>query len=304
MSEISISTPAKINLCLSVLGRRPDGYHDVSMLMQMVGLYDEVRVGLCKAGITVACNSSSVPAGEENIAWKAASALLTEFPSGSGLAITIKKNIPEAAGLGGGSSDAASVLMAANILLNLGLSGADLARIGAQIGMDVPFFFHGPLALATGRGEVLRALPPLPRFWVLLVNPGFAASTAWVYKNLNLRLTKKIDCNKIACLPLHKIGDCLHNDLETVTAAEHPIIPKIEEELIRRGALGARMSGSGPTVFGIFETEKACRAAAESISGEGWKVFPVEALTASPFEVYHTNRDSAASSDHNVAPNP
>ncbi len=289
MDGLTILAPAKINLCLSVLGRRPDGYHDVEMLMQMVGLYDEVRVRLAQPGfVSVTCDAHAVPSGEKNIAWKAAAAMLKRSRAEAGLEITIKKNIPVAAGLGGGSSNAAAVLAAANQLLRTGLDREELAGIGAGIGMDVPFFFHGPLAIAQGRGERLTRVAPLPNFPVLLVNPGFATSTAWVYKNLNLRLTKKMDCNKIARLTVRNIAQNLHNDLETCTAAAHPVILKIEEALIARGALGARMSGSGPTVFGIFESGEACRAAAERLSGQGWKVFPVEALTASPFEVYHT----------------
>jgi 4-diphosphocytidyl-2-C-methyl-D-erythritol kinase len=297
MNEITIMAPAKVNLCLSVLGLRADGYHEVEMLMQMVGLYDQVRVTRGGRGIRVVCDALTVPSGEGNIAWKAAALLLEQTRQDVGLRVEIKKNIPVAAGLGGGSSDAAAVLTAANVLLKSGLSPAELARIGTGIGMDVPFFFHGPLSLAKGRGEVLCALPPLPKFWVLLVNPGFETSTAWAYKNINLRLTKKGDCNTIARLTVRNIAQNLHNDLETVTAAAHPVILKIEEALLREGAVGARMSGSGPTVFGIFETEKGCRAAADRLCREGWKVFPVEALTASPLEVYHTNRDSAASSD-------
>jgi 4-diphosphocytidyl-2-C-methyl-D-erythritol kinase len=288
MNEITVLAPAKINLCLSVLGRRPDGYHDVEMLMQMVGLYDEVRVSLGGAGISVACNAGSVPSGEGNIAWKAAAAMLGRSGSAAGIAVSIRKAIPAAAGLGGGSSDAAAVLAAANKLLGTGLGREELSELGAGIGMDVPFFFHGPLALARGRGERLTRLAPLSRFWVLLVNPGFETSTAWVYKNLNLRLTKNVDCNKIARLTVRNMAAELHNDLETVTAAAHPVIRRIEEELLARGAMGARMTGSGPTVFGIFENEDLCRAAAAGLSGEGWKLYPVEALTGSPLEVYHT----------------
>lgn len=294
MNEITIPAPAKINLCLSVLARRPDNYHDVEMLMQMVGLFDEVTVARREAGIRVVCDTNAVPSGEGNIAWRAAAAMLKLSKIDSGLAITIKKNVPVAAGLGGGSSNAAAVLAAANVLLKIGLDRAELVRIGTAIGMDVPFFFHGPLAIAKGRGELLNTLPPLPKFWVLLVNPGFETSTAWVYKNLNLRLTKKVDCNRIARLTLRNIAASLHNDLESVTAEAHPVIVKIEEALIARGALGARMSGSGPTVFGIFETEKECSTAADGLSEEGWRVFKVEALTASPLEVYHTNRDSGS----------
>jgi 4-diphosphocytidyl-2-C-methyl-D-erythritol kinase len=286
---VTVLAPAKINLCLSVLGRRPDGYHDVDMLMQMVGIYDEVRVEPGGTGITVTCNAASVPAGPDNIAWKAADAFLKQ--SGfrqQGVVITIRKAIPVAAGLGGGSSDAAAVLSAMNSLLGAGLDRSALAAIGAGIGMDVPFFFHGPLALARGRGELVTSRPPLPSFWVLLVNPGFETSTAWAYQNLNLRLTKKVDCTKIAGLSVREIAGCLHNDLETVTAAAHPLIRTMEEALQAQGALGACMSGSGPTVFGIFETEESCRAAAGAINGRGWRIFPAEALTASPLEVYHT----------------
>ncbi len=291
MNTVTVLAPAKINLCLSVLGKRPDGYHDVEMLMQAVALYDEVTVALRPSGIEVSCDAAAVPAGEGNIAWKAAAAML-DRAGGGGLSVRITKRIPVAAGLGGGSSDAAAVLSAANALLGLGLDGAELARIGTGLGMDVPFFFSGPLAIARGRGEMLQPVPALPKFWVLLVNPGFETSTAWVYKNLNLRLTRKVDCTKIARLSVRNMAHELHNDLESVTAAAHPVIPKIEAALLERGALGARMSGSGPTVFGIFATEQECKAAADSVSREGWKLFPVEALTASPPEVYHTIRDS------------
>jgi len=288
MNEITVKAPAKINLCLSVLGKRPDGYHEVEMLIQMVGLYDEVKVVRGGRGITVRCDNNAVPSGEGNIAWKAAAAMLKFSERDAGLSIEIRKAIPVAAGLGGGSGDAAAVLVAANRLLGAGLNRERLAEVGTGLGMDVPFFFFGPTALARGRGEVLTTLAPLPKFWVLLVNPGFETSTAWVYKNLNLRLTKKVDCNKIARLTVRNIAESLHNDLETVTATTHPVIDRIKEVLLARGAIGACMSGSGPTVFGIFETEEACRAAAKSISGEGWKLYPAEVLTVSPLGVYHT----------------
>jgi len=282
LSTITLRSPAKINLCLSVLARRPDGYHDVEMLMQMVGLFDEVTVSLGGPGISVKCDSVAVPSGEGNIAWKAAAELLRVSGCKAGLSIEIKKNIPVAAGLGGGSGNAAAVLAATNKLLGLGLERDRLAEIGVRIGMDVPFFFFGPTALARGRGELLTELPSMPQFRVLLVNPGFETSTAWVYKNLNLGLTKKLDCNKISRLNLRNIGEGLHNDLETVTSAAHPVIDRIKAALLARGAVGALMSGSGPTVFGIFETRSACQAAADGLSPEGWKLYPVETLTESP----------------------
>jgi 4-diphosphocytidyl-2-C-methyl-D-erythritol kinase len=282
INTITLRSPAKINLCLSVLGRRPDGYHDVEMLMQMVGLFDEVTVSLGGPGISVSCDSPAVPSGEENIAWKAATEMLRIAGEEAGLAIEIKKNIPVAAGLGGGSGNAAAVLMALNKLLGIGLDRDRLAEIGTRIGMDVPFFFFGPTALAQGRGEILTKLTPLPHLPILLVNPGFETSTAWIYKNLNLGLTKNGDCNKIARLNLRNIALGLHNDLENVTSVVHPVINRIKDALMDQGAIGALMSGSGPTVFGIFETETACRAAADTLSPEGWRSYPVETLTESP----------------------
>ena len=282
INTITLRSPAKINLCLSVLGRRPDGYHDVEMLMQMVGLFDEVTVSLGGPGISVSCDSRAVPSGEANIAWKAAREMLRTSGEAIGLAIEIKKKIPVAAGLGGGSGNAAAVLAALNRLLGIGLDRDRLAEIGARIGMDVPFFFFGPTAFARGRGEILTELLPLPRIPILLVNPGVETSTARVYKNLNLRLTKKGDCNKIARLNLRNIALGLHNDLETVTPVLHPVINRIKDALMDRGAVGALMSGSGPTVFGIFETEAACRVAADSLSPEGWSFYPVQTLTESP----------------------
>jgi 4-diphosphocytidyl-2-C-methyl-D-erythritol kinase len=199
--------------------------------------------------------------------------------SGRGVAIDIVKQIPVAAGLGGGSSDAAAVLVACNSLLGLHCSRKDLAAIGTKIGMDVPFFLYGPTAIARGRGELLEPLPSPDAFWVLLVNPGFETSTAWVYKNLNLGLTKKVDCNKIARLSVSQMARSLHNDLETVTASAHREIGDMEQALEAAGALGTRMSGSGPTVFGIFESEDACRSAAKKLGTRGWLLYPAEVLT-------------------------
>jgi 4-diphosphocytidyl-2-C-methyl-D-erythritol kinase len=284
LDKITIRSPAKINLCLSVLGRRPDGYHDVEMLMQMVGLFDEVTVVLGGTDVRVSCDSSAVPAGEGNIAWRAAAELLRISGKAAGLSIEIKKNIPVAAGLGGGSGNAAAVLAAANKLMELGLDRSRLAEIGARIGMDVPFFFFGPTALARGRGDVLSELPPLPQLWILLVNPGLETSTAWAYAKLNLRLTKKAGCNKIQGLNVRDIALGLHNDLEVVTAAAHPVVLRIRNALLDQGAVGALMSGSGPTVFGIFETESALQAAADGLSSEGWRLYPVKTLTESPVE--------------------
>jgi 4-diphosphocytidyl-2-C-methyl-D-erythritol kinase len=267
-----------------VLGKRLDGYHEVEMVMQAVGLYDEITVRLIESGITVNCDNSTIPAGEGNIAYRAAREMQDLSGKQSGIAVDIKKNIPVAAGLGGGSSDAAAVLVACNRLLGAGLGRDRLAEIGTRLGMDVPFFLYGPTALAKGRGELLTSVPSPPKFWVLLVNPGFETSTAWVYKNLNFGLTKKGDCTNIAGLKVSQIARSLHNDLETVTAAAHPVIGEMERSLLDSGALGVCMSGSGPTVFGIYPTEAACRTAAQAIHTKGWRLYPAETLTGSPYE--------------------
>jgi 4-diphosphocytidyl-2-C-methyl-D-erythritol kinase len=284
VKELVLQAPAKINLCLSVLGKRPDGYHEVDMVMQAVGLFDTVTVRRDGFGVSVSCSAAGVPAGEGNIAGRAARAMLERAGGRGGVSIFIAKNIPVAAGLGGGSSDAAAVLAACNRLLGLGLGRDELCAIGATLGMDVPFFFHGPTARATGRGEVLTRLRPPDRFWTLLVNPGFETSTAWVYKNLNFGLTKKVDCTNIPSLPAGKIAEMLHNDLETVTAAAHREIGEMERALMAEGALGARMSGSGPTVFGVFDTADSCRRAAKALARTGWGLFPTETLTSPLFE--------------------
>jgi 4-diphosphocytidyl-2-C-methyl-D-erythritol kinase len=281
MNSLTLHAPAKVNLCLSVLGRRPDGYHEVRMLMQAVGLFDQVTVRLAAGeGVTVACNAKGVPPGEGNIAGRAAREMLYLAGIRRGLAIDIHKNIPVAAGLGGGSSDAAAVLVACNRILGLGWDRKRLAEAGARLGMDVPFFLYGPTAHAAGRGEVLEPLPSPDTFWVLLVNPAFETSTASVYLNLKMELTKKVDCNRIAGLSVSQIAASLHNDLETVTASVHPVIGEMERALAEAGALGTRMSGSGPTVFGIFETESACRAAGQKLETRGWLLYPAEVLTA------------------------
>ena len=158
MNELVLRAPAKINLCLSVLGKRPDGYHEVEMVMQAVGLYDEVTVRLGDSDITVNCDNTAIPAGPGNIAYRAAREMLDRSGSQSGIAIEIRKHIPIAAGLGGGSSDAAAVLVACNRLLRTGLNREQLAEIGTRLGMDVPFFLFGPTALAKGRGELLTRL--------------------------------------------------------------------------------------------------------------------------------------------------
>ncbi len=240
--------------------------------MQRINLLDEIQITLTDNGlITVECGSSSVPDGEDNIAWKAARAMLDLSGGGYGAEISIIKNIPVAAGLGGGSSDAAAVLDGMNRLLELRLPDQRLMEIGVKLGADVPFFIFKKAALAEGIGERLQALPQMPKVWLLLVNPGLHVSTAWVYKNL--ALTNRREPTKIPALfsGVHDICAVLSNDLESVTIPAFPLISEIKRRMLANGASAAMMSGSGPTVFGIFERDSEARRAAEAVTaGTDW----------------------------------
>jgi 4-diphosphocytidyl-2-C-methyl-D-erythritol kinase len=270
--------PAKINLCLHVLGRRPDGYHEVAMIMQRVSLCDRLEMTLTsEPGVRVVCPGVELPPDSENIAARAARSLLALAGDRCGVKIVIDKQIPVAAGLGGGSSDAASVLMGLNDMLELGLDRATLMAEGARLGADVPFFIFGATAWATGIGDRLEKVEDLPPLWYVLVNPGLAVSTAWVYQNLGL--TSKIEEAKLPRFSrtLGGVVELLHNDLERVTVSRYPLVARVKEELAARGAAGVLMSGSGPTVFGVFAEEAVARQAAEDLlhRHSDWRVFVV-----------------------------
>ncbi|MBC8018690.1 MAG: 4-(cytidine 5'-diphospho)-2-C-methyl-D-erythritol kinase [Verrucomicrobia bacterium] len=280
MNSITLKAPAKVNYLLDVIRRRPDGYHDLRMVMQRVNLCDEISISLTDAqGISVRCGKNGVPDGPDNIAWKAARALLDLDNKTRGAQISITKNIPVAAGLGGGSSDAASVLMGMNELLNLGLSEQRLMEIGVTLGADVPFFIFKKTALAEGIGEALTAMPEMPAAWVLLVNPGVHVSTAWVYKNL--QLTNRGELNKLpdSYRDLEDVCSIFANDLESVTIPAFPVIAGIKNAMLQHGALGAMMSGSGPTVFGLYrDKDTAEQALAALTGGTDWFAAVAETL--------------------------
>jgi 4-diphosphocytidyl-2-C-methyl-D-erythritol kinase len=272
--------PAKINLCLYVLGKRPDGYHDLAMVMQRVSLCDRITITLVpQPGVQVVCEGVTLSPGEENIAARAASRLLSLAGGRWGAEIVIEKQIPVAAGLGGGSSDAAAVLKELNEMLGLGMSREVLMEEGTRLGADVPFFIFGHTAWATGIGNILTAVDDLLPVWYVLVNPGLAVSTAWVYRSLGLT-TKGIE-TKLPELPrtVPELAVFLHNDLERVTVQRFPVVREIKERLITLGAAGALMSGSGPTVFGIFQSEDVARRAAARLASESsWLVFTVRPI--------------------------
>ncbi len=276
--ERKFRAAAKINLCLHVLGRLENGYHQLAMAMQRVGLYDDIRIELGgQPGVRVICSGVELAEGDENIAAQAARIFLREVGVDVGVDIEITKRIPVAAGLGGGSSDAATVLLGLNELLETDLEVNQLLEMGSRLGADVPFFVFQKPAWATGIGTRLEPLPVLPEVAYLLVNPGIAVSTAEVYRSL--QLTKG---GGLANLPRFSVvtrGDlcaALHNDLEKVTLQQFPPIAEIKQRLLDQGALGALMSGSGATVFGVYPDFAAASQAAEVLVAKNdWLVCPV-----------------------------
>lgn len=280
LQSVVLQAPAKVNYRLDVISRRSDGYHELRMIMQRVNLCDQVSIQLLDTpGISVRCGKDGVPDGEGNIAWKAAKSLLELAGSRCGVSIAIEKNIPVAAGLGGGSSDCAAVLLGLNDLLGLGLSCERLMEIGVTLGADVPFFVFQQTALAEGIGERLTALAGLPSAWVVLVNPNVPVSTAWVYKNLQLTQRDRLATIPDSFKDVAALCAVLSNDLESVTIPAFPVIEEIKQKLVSYGAHCSLMSGSGPTVFGLFSDEQAARSAGEQLrSNQGWFVAVVETV--------------------------
>jgi 4-diphosphocytidyl-2-C-methyl-D-erythritol kinase len=274
MKSIRLQAPAKVNYRLDVLRKREDGYHDLRMVMQRIDLCDDIEITQKDSpGIAVRCGRDGVPDGPDNIAYRAAAALLGKSGKSEGIEISINKNIPVAAGLGGGSSDAASVLMGVNELLGLRLSDEQLMEIGVTLGADVPFFIFKSSALAEGIGERLTRIAEIPEVWMVLVNPNIHVSTAWVYKNLQLTTNKSNNIIPLLYKSIDEICAILGNDLESVTIGSFPVIGEIKKKLLSEGARGSLMSGSGPTVFGLFDSELTAKRAATMLACEnGWFV--------------------------------
>ena len=261
--------PAKINLFLRVLRKRADGYHDIVSLMQKITLYDELIFSPIPTGIVLNCPGSDLPTSEDNLVFRAAQSIFAYANYPSGVEIKLTKKIPLAAGLGGGSSDAATTLIALNKICSLNLKKNELMKLGAKIGADVPFFVFGNNALASGIGDKLKILQDLPKINLVLIKPQFELSTKMVYENLNLRLTT--GKNNYSIPRFLKMGDIireLHNDLESVSLEMHPELADLKQMLLRHGALGALMSGSGPTVFGIFRDGKEAKNILEVVKKE------------------------------------
>jgi 4-diphosphocytidyl-2-C-methyl-D-erythritol kinase len=263
MNRIELFSPAKVNLRLDILGRRPDGYHDIRTIFQKISLGDDLTLAVITRGIEVECDNPLIPTNEGNLAYAAAQMLLSRYAIQDGIRITIKKRVPVAAGLGGGSSNAAYTLAGINQLFGLGLNNRDLMTMAKDLGADVPFFLLGGSAIGTGIGDELQAIIIHPELWLLLVTPDVQISTAWAYQNVRRGLTIGADNITIpsSINDIAEIIAILSNDLEKVVLPRFPILQDIKDALRKHGALGCLMSGSGSTVFGIFTSEEKARLA-------------------------------------------
>lgn len=256
-----LQAPAKINLTLDVVGKRENGYHDVRMIMETVSLYDTIKLHKTNGSIEVKCNLPYVPTDERNIAYKAAKLFFEETGIRGGAYINIRKRIPVAAGMAGGSTDGAAVLKGLNIIHGKPLGLERLEEIAARLGADVPYCINGRLALAEGIGEKLTHLSPMPKTLVLLAKPDISLSTKWVYQNLQWDKVEGHPDTEGAIEALEKgmialLGAKMYNVLEEVSIKRYPIIGKIKEVMTEGGALKSMMSGSGPTVFGLYDDEQ------------------------------------------------
>lgn len=266
-NDISLKALAKINLGLDVVRRREDGYHEVRMIMQTIYLYDRLDIKRTQEpGIQIQTNLSFLPVNENNLIYKAAKLLMDEFSITDGVSVKLDKRIPVAAGMAGGSTDAAAMLIGVNRLFSLGLTKRQLMERGVQIGADVPYCIMRGTALAEGIGEALSPLPPMVKCPVLIAKPSISVSTKFVYQNLKLDDTTihpDIDrlIDDIKAKNLHDIAAHMGNVLETVTIPNYPVIDEIKKHMLSNGAVGAMMSGSGPTVFGLFDDEDTAKKA-------------------------------------------
>ncbi|MBS4537025.1 4-(cytidine 5'-diphospho)-2-C-methyl-D-erythritol kinase [Clostridium sp. D2Q-11] len=258
---MKLNAYAKINISLDVLKKREDGYHEVKMIMQQIDLKDEITLTEIDSGIEIECSDSRVPTDSSNLVYKAYKLISDKFDIGKGIKVRIDKKIPMAAGLAGGSSDCAQTIIGLNEMWDLNLTQEELMDIGVKIGADVPYCIMGGTALAEGIGEELTKLNSFSDKYVLIAKPDIDVSTAYVYNNLDIenipthpdteRVIKAIKNDDIYILAENMV-----NVLETVTIKKYPVINKIKKEMLDRGAIGSIMSGSGPTVFGIFDDYK------------------------------------------------
>ena len=275
MDTIRLKARAKINLGLDVVRRREDGYHEVKMVMQMLRLYDQIDIEKTQeSGIFVRSNLSFLPTDERNIAYKAAKVMIDQFGLEQGVIIRIEKHIPVAAGMAGGSTDCAAVLYGMNKLFGLRLNQKKLRELGVKLGADVPYCLMRQTTLSEGIGEILTPISPLQDCPILIAKPSVSVSTRHVYEHLKLdEQTMHPDIDGIVTAladgDLYGVTDRMANVLDTVTVPEHPVIDEIKKQMMASGAVNALMSGSGPTVFGIFDDEEKAKKACEDMKASG-----------------------------------
>jgi 4-diphosphocytidyl-2-C-methyl-D-erythritol kinase len=280
-----LKSPAKVNLRLEILKKREDGYHELRTILQKINLHDLLHFSLKKErGISIKTNHPNLPVGKRNLVYQAVQSILKKSDYKGGVLIEIEKRIPLGAGLGGGSSNAATTLKAMNQLLKINLPKKELMAMGLEIGADVPFFFLEGAAIASGIGERLKKIE-LPWLWFVLIYPNFEVSTRWAYQNFIL--TKRrfhFNLHELLRTP-KEISNLLWNDLEEVVSRECPQIGVMKKMLYSAGALGALMTGSGPTVFGVFSEEggasEAYKKVKKMVRGRGWSVLNAYSIPAS-----------------------
>lgn len=282
MDKLSLKGYAKINLSLDIVGKRANGYHDVEMIMQQITLYDQITLTKTDKDITIETDCKFIPSNKSNIAWKVAEDIFRSYNIDSGLHIEINKNIPVAAGLAGGSTDAASVIKGINQLFQLNMTLDEMKDLSVKHGADIPFCIQGGAALARGIGEELTFLPSLKNAWFVLCKPAISVSTQEVYQALDI---KKIQdhpqtqtlIDAILKNDFRYVAKNMYNVLEEVTSKKYDVIAMIEKKLKEYGAIGAMMSGSGPTVFGIFKNYKSATSAYKNLKKKYRQVYLVQA---------------------------
>lgn len=286
-ADLTLNAYAKINWTLHILGRRPDGYHELRTIFQTITLHDTLRFGLTTGGgIRLTSDASDIPVDESNLVYRAALALQKRYDIKAGVWVHLDKRIPSAGGLGGGSSDAAITLLALAHIWRIGASPSELSEIGAQLGADVPFFLVGGTALGTGLGTEITPLDDIVAEHLLIVAPGVKVSTIEAYKALNAHALTKADEEIMLSISRadarfpNSLHDALHNDFERVIFRSKPEVERAHEALLTNGARGALLAGSGSSVFGIFDNGKALAEAAQALRHENnWAVFECATLT-------------------------
>ena len=285
--RLSFKTPSKINLGLYISHKREDGYHELETLLQMLSLYDSIELETRPSGIELLCDAPGIPNDHTNLVVQAAHLLLDtcSLENKRGVRIRLEKKIPSGAGLGGGSGNAAGVLMGLNVLWDLQLPRQNLALLAAKLGADVPFFLTSPTAFGKGRGDAMTPVQTVGKFDIMLVYPGFPIATPWVYQNLNLKLTNPQ--NNISILKkflfesqVGKLGKYLFNDLESVVIKRYPEIQTIKDDLFSLGAKGSLLSGSGSTVFAVFDDPDCAKNAYAKYNKGSRRIFLTETVTS------------------------